>query len=292
MNKIKTLFLTIVLFFLCFISVEKAQAHLPGQPPYFKVNGKYSLYYPVYSTSLSDFPLPQDIAPEIYTVGQTINFEFDITQMPAPPDVVKKTKFMWDYGDGTKTEGLKNNHSYSKKGSYVMRIMASYNNEEPQLLQTTFLSIVPNKEYKLPKAVIVLNGRQISSPLTDVVNLDLNKQQEVTFDGTKSVAPSSKIVSYFWDFGDGSSSTESVVKHIIKQKGQLVFPLLRIKDSDGFIADTYVQITNGTDAGKKVINTTTSKTSSQADKKSQFPIQPLVIIIGIVLIVVFFLLIR
>ena len=43
--------------------------------------------------------------------------------------------------------------------------------------------------------------------------------EEITFDGSKSVDPDGDIVSYEWDFGDGGSANGSVVKHAYSKEG-------------------------------------------------------------------------
>src|SRR5690348_15333050 len=80
---------------------SQASAHLAGQPPFFVINNFYSNLYPVPLTSLSNFPLPQDMAPNTYTVNQTLNMHLDEKVLPAPPEVIEKTKFTWDFGDNS-----------------------------------------------------------------------------------------------------------------------------------------------------------------------------------------------
>src|SRR5579884_4292014 len=133
-------------------------AHLAGQPPFFVINDKYSNLYPVPLTSLSDFPLPQDLAPATYLVNTDLDMKFDITKLPAPPDVVKKTQFFWDFGDGDKGTGLEMHHTYKKPGSYILTVNAfDGTTPAPQLLESVLINVLPNWNYKLPQAVIRIN---------------------------------------------------------------------------------------------------------------------------------------
>ena len=104
----KKYFVVSVTFIVLLLTLpHPVSAHLAGQPPFFLINGKYSSYYPIYVSSLKDFLLPQDSAPENYLVNQPLSFEIDQQMLPYPEDVLGKIIYMWDFGDGTKTTGVK-----------------------------------------------------------------------------------------------------------------------------------------------------------------------------------------
>ncbi len=218
-------------------------AHVAGQPPFFLINGIYSGFYPVFVTSLPNFILPQDSAPENYLINQSLNFQIDSAMLPFPQDVIDKTTFSWDFGDGTKAEGLTTNHSYTKIGSFLLTITANYHgysdpNTKP-LLQAVLINIVPNKEYKLPKAVIKVNQEVVKNPNSPIEIAD----DAVIFDATPSIKGSANIVSYFWDIGDKESSTQPLFQHTFSDSTRnYIFPMLRVKDANGFINDTYVEL--------------------------------------------------
>lgn len=239
-------------------------AHLPGQPPFFKVNDEYSVFYSVTGTSLSDFTLPQDMTLQSYPVGESIHFEIDKGQLPVPQEIVAKTKFMWDFGDKTSGEGLINDHVYTKPGSYIVLIYADTSafekGVEKQLIQSVILNVVTSKTYSLPQSHMEVNGKSVSNPITDW--LTFKPGTTLTFDASKSKAIS-QIISYFWDFGDGTSGTGKTVTHTYKDQ-VLVFPLLRIQTEEGFIADSSVEIHNDEN---EVPSTVQSKTNSIEEQK-------------------------
>lgn len=256
--KIYLLGTVVVLFFLLTVPVS---AHVFGQPPYFKINGQYSNLYPVPLTSFADFNLPQDLAPQNYLVGQKLSFELDENRLPAPPEIVEKTNFTWDFGDGGTGTGLKNSHTYSKMGSYILDIYADDGTTPtPQLLEKALINILPDKNYKLPKSVILINGRGSKDPLTDILVDDFN--QTFNFDATHSESGSERIVSYFWDFGDQKSSVSAIATHAYLKDTPQIFPVLRIKDSNGFISDAFIEIKNEKFAG----NTLFAKPSAKIGK--------------------------
>ena len=58
------------------------------------------------------------------------------------------------------------------------------------------------------------------------------KCNKFTFDATKSHDADSKNLSFLWDFGDGTTSTEPVVAHIYEEAGEYIVTLSVTDDSD------------------------------------------------------------
>ena len=237
----------IVFFVILFIPVN-VDAHMVGQPPFFKINGEYSDLYPVPTSSITNFNLPQDIAKQNHLVGENLNMEMDVNQLPILPEVIDNTRFDWDFGDGSKASGLKNNHAYSKPGSYVLTIMAAYRTDEPQLIQSTLINILPDKNYQMPEAKIVANNQSSKDPLIDIIKADF--KEPVQFKSSDSTAKDG-VKEYLWDFGDGQTSNDPNPTHTYDQEAFQVFPVLRVKDQNGFIHDTYIQLENSNDASNK-----------------------------------------
>ncbi len=263
----------------------KASAHLAGQPPYFKVNGIYSSLYQVPTTSLDNFNLPQDISPQNFVVGDNVNFEIDTSQLPVLPSVLGDTKFYWDFGDGEKGEGLKQSHVYKKSGSFFLVINAQYQQEHSQLLQSMLINILPSKNYKLPKAVIKVDNFTPLDPLTDIYSV--RPSSKLTFDASGSNGGDSKIESYFWDFGDENSGTKIQDIHVFDKKYAQVFPVIRVKTQDGFIADSFMEIKMDPNASiSPLVNMATKKNNDLSDSWKNI----IGVIIGIIIfiIIIFF----
>jgi len=251
-------------FLFLWIGPTSVQAHLAGQPPFFLINGTYTGFYPVYVTSLKDFILPQDTAPENYLVNQTLYFEIDSKMLPFPQSVIDKTTFSWDFGDGTKADGLTANHTYTKMGSFLLTVTADYGdykdpNAQP-ILQAILLNIVPTKDYKLPKAIILVNGKPVIDPNKSVPL----SEEPITFDASSSIQGSAKITSILWDIGNGKSTDRSTFKYSFSDSQETyIFPMLRVTDANGFINDTFVQLER-----------------SAPTPKSKLPILPLGLLFG------------
>lgn len=241
----KKIVISILFILLAFPQV--VSAHMVGQPPFFKINGEYSDLYPVPTSSVTNFNLPQDLAKQNHLVGEQLSMDMDVNQLPILPEVIDNTKFEWDFGDGAKGEGLKNSHTYNKYGSYVLTIMAKYRTDEPQLIQSTLINVLPDKNYQMPQSKILVNGQASKDPLTDIVKTDFRKA--VQFDSSESSATGG-VVEYMWDFGDGNTSTEANPSHIYDSEGFQVFPVLRVKDKNGFIHDSFIQLENIDESSK------------------------------------------
>lgn len=253
-------------------------AHLAGQPPYLQINGQFVLLYPVPLTTLSNFDLPQDLPPDNYLVNQPINFELIANRMPAPPEIVRKTKFEYQFGDGGIAEGLKVTHTYTKMGSYISKIYADDGTTPtPQLLEATLINVLPNKDYKLPQPIILANNKSSKDPLIDILKVDFGSI--VILDGTSSKPGSGKIVSFFWDIGDQQSSDQSKLIHQYKKDFSQVFPVLRVKDENGFLADNFVELENELNAANGYGGQPTQIPLAQAPSVKQ-TVNPWILAVG------------
>lgn len=237
-----------LLIFIASLTPLPASAHIAGQPPFFLMNDRYADYYPVYTTSLSNFSLPQDIAPETYVVNQPITMKIDKTVLPFPPEVIETIQFSWDYGDGGTNTGIENTHTYTKPGSYLLKVNADYGGyagpDAQPTIQAVLIQVLPNKEYKLPQAKIVINNKGITDPLTDTITLPSG--EKIILDASSSIQGTAPITEYFWDLGNGEKSSEKKLSFSNITNQAYLFPFLRVKDANGFISDTYIQIENTT----------------------------------------------
>lgn len=239
-------YLVSLIVFLALVFPEMSSGHMIGQPPYLKINGAFTEYYPVPTASLPDFYLPQDIAASSYLVNEVIEFGLDQAALPIPLEVLARSRFYWEFGDGGKAEGMKVNYSYKKPGTYFseLKVDSGSGFGPPQVLQSTAINILPNKDYKLPKAIIEVNGQQSKDPLLDLIDVNFSEKQN--FSAGKSEAGTSEIIKYEWDLGDGTLAEGDKLVYGYGENPYTVFPVLRIKTEDGFISDAFVQIKDET----------------------------------------------
>lgn len=237
----------ILLFLYSFTAPRPALAHGSGFPPFFKIDGKIANTYFLQNVGVfsSSITIPQDSAEKNYLPDESIEFEIDKVPLESvfAPEVMDKLTFAWDFGDGSKATGIKNEHTYHKPGSYILTINVDYGdpNAAPLLIESVLIQVLPAKNYLLPKPIITVNGKQGTKKDYNILDFDL--KNSLSFDGSQSKA-SSKIVSYQWDFGDDNTGSGSSVTHKYQLPQAFATIVLRVTDEKGLFADQVVNIRN------------------------------------------------
>lgn len=275
---LKKVCLPIITSFVLIVTSTPVLAH--SGPPFIKINNESTIANPVYAGS-SLFKIPYENAPQTYLVGEKINFTVERNLLQVDPSAIPLSKFTWDFGDKHTSNTLDTSHSYSKPGSYFVSLSVidpAYNdNVELENLQ---LNIVNKLTDQLPKAVIKVNGKHVSDPLKEP--FVITSGQSLELDATSSTGA---IKSIKWDFGDGSKlETTSKVHHTFNFRSPYtysVFPLLRVEDKNGFISDSFVQVTNSTDGSNK---TETQRSGQTQEKKVTNLLNYLFISVGFVML--------
>ncbi|HEX8549740.1 MAG TPA: PKD domain-containing protein, partial [Cytophagaceae bacterium] len=139
------------------------------------------------------------------------------------------TKFEWDFGDGEKSSDVNPIHSYTSAGSYTVTMnmqLADSSCKVPTVIKPDYV-VVPKS------GTINFSGDRLSNcsvPLT--VNF-----KDLSNEG----------VSYSWDFGDGSQSTEKNPQHIYTKEGNFSVSL-KVVEASGcekvLRKDAYIKIGN------------------------------------------------
>jgi hypothetical protein len=227
--------LSLIFFSASYIS--PVLAHDESQPPFVSINYKSTVHSEIKTTSLSDFVLAHDTAPDTYIVNTPILFVMDKDKL-LYDETIRNRNYEWDLGDGTRRKGTEFSHTYKQIGTYFLSIYAiGEKPEETILIFRALLHIVPDSHYELPKVHISIQN-------TDSKNgdsLDFSKEiiLESYIDGG-----SAPVTTFYWDLGDGQTSNEPVVKHVYDQYHSGAHPIVRVRDSNGFIADATVSLEN------------------------------------------------
>lgn len=113
--------------------------------------------------------------------------------------------------------------------------------------QIQFLDADGNSiEYIIEPGVIVITppGTTVNqNPIAnfEISNLNPNIGEEVRFDGSSSIDPDGRIISYIWNFGDGSVGTGPIVTHSYNSEG-IYIVTLTVTDDDGATGTITTQI--------------------------------------------------
>ncbi|ALM09128.1 hypothetical protein SB49_02475 [Sediminicola sp. YIK13] len=132
-------------------------------------------------------------------------------------------RYEWDFDDGTtssiRTNGSAFSHTFTQAGTYQVVLTVT---DEEGLIGTATMTITISETNLAPNAVATATPLEGSAPL------------EVAFDGSASTDDIG-IISYTWDFGDGTTSNETSPSHTYGFAGEFDVVLTV---SDGEFMDT------------------------------------------------------
>jgi PKD repeat protein len=122
--------------------------------------------------------------------------------------------YAWDFGDGNTASGVSAIHTYATDGTYVISLTVTDDGgASDSITQTVTVTSGANQ---LPVA-------DFSFTCTEL---------DCSFDGSASTDPDGNIVSYDWDFGDGSTVTGATTAHTYATGGSYTVTL-RVTDDAG-----------------------------------------------------------
>jgi PKD repeat protein len=135
------------------------------------------------------------------------------------------TSYAWSFGDGATGSGASVTHRYGQPGRYVVQLTVM---NSLGLSNTTTQVVTVGDEP--PSAAITLPAAKPASG------------HPVAFSGVSSSDPDGSIVSYRWDFGDGSTATKVAPAHTYAKPGVYTVKLT-VTDSSGGSATTSRSVT-------------------------------------------------
>ncbi len=136
--------------------------------------------------------------------------------------------YAWNFGDGSTDSGNAAWHRFSASGTYIVTLTVTDNDGATD---TMTQAVQVGSLNQAPSAVWA------ATPSNPAVN------EWVKFDATASTDPDGSIVSYVWNFGDGTTDTGSVAWHRFSTSGSYLVTLT-VTDDDGAtdVATATVQI--------------------------------------------------
>ena len=132
----------------------------------------------------------------------------------------------WDWGDGSAHgSGATPTHTYASKGAYTVTLTVA--DDKGATAKDTCLATV-----YVPPVVVIAGDDQV-----------LETVETGTFDGSDSYDPDGSIVSYDWDWGDGSDhGTDAISTHSYANHGAYDVTLT-VTDNDGVTTSSTITVT-------------------------------------------------
>ena len=175
-------------------------------------------------------PVAQFVSsPTSPVVNQAVNFNATLSTTTLGHKIAD---FAWNFGDGALGDGALVSHTYTSAGSYivVLKITDDVGRKATATQTITVTTDVPLAKFTFtPSAPSATSGNSAS----------------VVFDANQSLAVSGRtIVTYAWDFGDGSTASGPTVSHSFLA-GTTHVVVLKVTDSAGQTATTSQSVTVG-----------------------------------------------
>lgn len=149
-------------------------------------------------------------SPESPTEDDTVNFVAGLS--------TSVVSYAWDFGDGGSALGRIVDHRYREPGNYLVTLTT---------VDSTGAKSQRSKDVSVTAAVDP-TPEFTFSPSAPLVNTT------VFFNAAASTAaPGRKIISYKWDFGDGTSATGITTSHKFKKDGTTYVVNLTVTDDAG-----------------------------------------------------------
>jgi len=152
---------------------------------------------------------------DIVDCNHGTNYQCAVKFRAKVSDESQELNYLWDFGDGTKSEKRDTTHRYDVEGRYSVSLQVT---DESGLSTFLVKDLLVSKSAK--KAA--KKAKKSSVKAYFILKKKYYKVGESVYFDNRSKAKGTTISRYRWDFGDGSSSTKRNPQHRYKKAGRYV----------------------------------------------------------------------
>ena len=179
-------------------------------PGHVSVSQSFSIFV---RTKTNNPPVALPGGPYLAQLGQSITFNGSGS---SDPDGDKIVTYRWLFGDGTEATGVEVTHTYITGGTFVVKLYVTDERGGTGSASTT--ATVNRPPVAVPGA-----------SYQGTVNVPVN------FDGSRSYDLDGDVLTYGWDFGDGSTGSGALVAHTYTAVGHYTVTLT-VSDGRGGVS--------------------------------------------------------
>ena len=155
-----------------------------------------------------------------------LTVQFDASGSADPDGVI--ASYSWNFGDGGAASSVTTSHTFTSPGAFTVRLTVTDNRGATGSAER-LVTVSDESGAVPPQARFTATPTSGDAPLT------------VAFDASASSAPGGSIVSYAWDFGDGSSGSGVSASHTYEAPGTFT-AVLTVTDTQGLTAQAQQEI--------------------------------------------------
>lgn len=172
-------------------------------------------------------PLVTLNGPSSAAVGERVSFGSQVSD-PGQADVEAGFTYLWDFGDGSTSAAANPDFAFASPGSYTVRVTV----QDKDGLSGTAASLV---EVTAPTASLVVNA-----------GADQNGTEGATIAFNGTAAGGTGALSYLWNFGDGTSTSNTLTPTHTYQDNGTYTAILTVTDAAGVSSSdaAVVNVTN------------------------------------------------
>ncbi len=148
-------------------------------------------------------PVPDFTAPERACLEQETIFDASGTT----DDTANTLVYHWDFGDGTRAEGVRVTKAYQRSGTFKVTLTVNDNENTPCSARSKEGVI------KIVKPPLADAGEDIEACIP------YQQEYKINFSAGRVKNAEAKDLTYAWDFGDGESGSGRSTSHVYKKGG-------------------------------------------------------------------------